>query len=229
LHRRSSTYILLRVVFLRPSQFCSGGWDNAINVWDLTNADTVVSTDEESKEDAQQSKKRKKTDSASAAAPTPVHTPVRSLSGHIGAVTALVYPHPSSLYSGSMDHNLKQWDVESGACTSTWFGRQVVTALDFSLASNVLGSGHHDKVIRIWDPRQSEKEVMKLQMRSHKGWVSGVKFHPSHAHQLASTSYDHSVKIWDMRASLPLFTLQAHTDKALTLDWMDESVDTRAL
>ena len=188
-------------------------------MWDITNSDTLVSADE-----APATKKRKKSDASSSAPSIPSYTPIRSLTGHNAAVTALAYPHPSAIYSGSMDHNIKQWDLVTGACVNTWFGRQVVTSLDFSLESNVIGSGHHDKVIRIWDPRQQEKEAMKLQLKSHKGWVSGVKFHPTRAHQLASCSYDHSVKIWDMRASLPLFTLQAHTDKALALDWMDESV-----
>lgn len=212
----------VRFLSLSLFQFCSGGWDTNVNVWDITDAETKQS---EAAASESQAKKRKKTETAAAAA-TPVYTPLRTMSGHIGAVTSLVYPHPSSLYSGSMDHNLKQWDVETGACTSTWFGRQVVTAIDFSLNANVLGTGHHDKMIRIWDPRQAEKEVMKMQLRSHKGWVSGVKFHPNQPHQLASSSYDNTVKIWDMRSTLPLFTMQAHTDKALTLDWMDESEHT---
>lgn len=200
-------------------------------MWDITNSDTVTAaSSEESKEADQQqaTKKRKTNDAASASTTIPTHQSMRALTGHIGAVTALVYPHPSSLYSGSMDHNLKRWDVETGACTATWFGRQAVMGVDFTLEANVLGTAHQDKCVRIWDPRQQEKEVMKLQLKSHRGWVSSVKFHPTNAHMLASTSYDQTVKIWDMRASLPLFTMQAHTDKVMTCDWMDESVAQRA-
>ena len=139
-------------------------------------------------------------------------------------MTSLVYPHPSALYSGSMDHNIKQWDLGAGgAVARTWFGTKAVTGLDFSTEANVLASAHHDSVVRVWDPRtqQASREVLKLTLKSHKGWVADIKFNPFNAHQLATASYDHTVKVWDLRASLPLFTLRTHTDKALAIDWAD--------
>jgi ribosome biogenesis protein len=34
-----------------------------------------------------------------------------------------------------------------------------------------------------------------------------------------SGSYDGTVKMWDLRSSMPLHTLQAHTDKTLAVDF----------
>lgn len=203
------------------SKFCSGGWDNNISVWDVNNADTALPADGAEAAAAQPSKKQRKN---GATAPVlPSFQPLLSMTGHTGAVTALVYPHPSALYSGSMDHQLKQWDVATGNVTHSWFGTKVVTGIDFNLEANVLASAHHDSIVRVWDPRsqQAAREAIKLQLKSHKGWVAGLKFNPSNAHQLATASYDHTVKVWDLRATLPLFTLRPHTDKVMAVDWMD--------
>lgn len=49
---------------------------------------------------------------------------------------------------------------------------------------------------------------------------TGVSWHPYSPHaQIASGSHDGTVKVWDLRSSLPLFTLTHHTDKVLCVDW----------
>jgi len=207
-------------------RFFSGGWDHTICMWDLTDADTKLDSDNVS--NGGTTKKRKTNASASAAASaaqssaaTPAsHAPVSRLGGHIGAVTTLVSPHPTTLYSGSMDHSIRCWDLATGQTSASWFAPRVITGLDYSLAANLLVTSHQDKLVRTWDPRQSSKENVKHTLRSHKGWVSCVKFAPHSSNLLATGSYDHTVKVWDLRATLPLFTLQRHSDKVMTLDWM---------
>lgn len=65
----------------------------------------------------------------------------------------------------------------------------------------------------------AENDVAQLSLKSHKGWVTAVAWHPETAHMLASSSHDGTVKIWDVRSSVPLFTLKAHKDKALCVSW----------
>ena len=55
--------------------------------------------------------------------------------------------------------------------------------------------------------------VVKLKLAGHTAWVSSVAWAPSSAHTLASAGYDHTVRVWDMRASAPVFTVAAHSDK----------------
>jgi ribosome biogenesis protein YTM1 len=96
--------------------------------------------------------------------------------------------------------------------------------------SGTLASGHNDNIIRLWDTRSSDAEAMKLTLRSHRGWVSGVIWRPNDAHTLASSSYDGTVKIWDIRSSIPLHTLNnVHAgEKALAIDWNINTTATAA-
>ena len=54
---------------------------------------------------------------------------------------------------------------------------------------------------------------------SHTDWIVAAAWHPTSQHHIATASYDHSVKLWDLRAAIPLHTLAAHADKALCVAW----------
>lgn len=105
--------------------------------------------------------------------------------------------------------------------------------LSYSGNSGLIVSGHSDNAIRLWDPRSSihfqhfnfdfkfllgEALVFK-KLVSHKGWVHSVSWKPDSEHVFVSGSYDHTIKIWDIRSTIPLHTLQLHTDKVLCLAW----------
>ena len=54
---------------------------------------------------------------------------------------------------------------------------------------------------------------------SHKTWVSSVHWSPANPFVLASSSHDGNILLWDIRSSLPLYTISAHSkgSKALCL------------
>ncbi|RQM28249.1 hypothetical protein B5M09_000589, partial [Aphanomyces astaci] len=62
--------------------------------------------------------------------------------------------------------------------------------------------------------------LVQATFTSHKQWVSAVEWSPLNAHQFVSSGYDGAVKLWDSRSSIPLFTLAAHTGKALDVAWL---------
>ncbi len=54
---------------------------------------------------------------------------------------------------------------------------------------------------------------------SHTDWISAVAWHPSSEHVVATASYDKTLKLWDLRAAVPLHTMHGHTDKVLCVVW----------
>jgi ribosome biogenesis protein YTM1 len=52
---------------------------------------------------------------------------------------------------------------------------------------------------------------------SHKSWVSSVQWSPSNPFVLASASHDSTIKLWDIRSSLPLYTITAHSKGSKSL------------
>ncbi len=67
--------------------------------------------------------------------------------------------------------------------------------------------------------KTKEGELVRQQFRSHKGVVSHVKWNPENEVQFASASLDNTVRVWDTRSPLPLFTLRSHADKVLCVEW----------
>ncbi|RHY35513.1 hypothetical protein DYB32_000045, partial [Aphanomyces invadans] len=142
---------------------------------------------------------------------------------HTAAVLAVaVDPHQAHvLYSGSMDRSIKLWDLTTERCTQTMTGSSTLSDISVSTNGTIL-SAHPDNHIRLWDPRAAKAGTTLVQatFSSHKQWVSAVEWSPSHAHHFVSAGYDGSVKLWDSRSSIPLFTLAAHTGKALDVAWL---------
>jgi len=54
---------------------------------------------------------------------------------------------------------------------------------------------------------------------SHTDWISSIAWHPTAEHYVVSASYDTSLKLWDLRASIPLHTLEEHSEKVLCVAW----------
>jgi ribosome biogenesis protein len=52
--------------------------------------------------------------------------------------------------------------------------------------------------------------------------MGSVTWHPTTSHVLASVSHDGSLRVWDIRAAHPLATIDAHTDKALAVNYSPE-------
>ena len=53
--------------------------------------------------------------------------------------------------------------------------------------------------------------------KSHKDWILAVAWSPASAHHLVSASQDATLKLWDVRAAVPLHTIEGHTEKARML------------
>ncbi|KAI8919421.1 WD40-repeat-containing domain protein [Powellomyces hirtus] len=207
------------------STFATASYDGSVLLW---------STDPTDVEEVEEPRKRRKVqgDNAASIGSIPVKRAIKRLAGHVGAVSAVTYEKTTdvnaTLYTGGWDHSVRGWDVESSSNTSTMNCEKVILDMDHSDISGLLVSGHTDNLIRLWDPRVKEGLVVKLKLASHSNWVSSVACSPTSAYAFASSSYDSTVKVWDIRSSTPLYTLSGgdaeKDEKVFAVDWVGKYI-----
>lgn len=80
---------------------------------------------------------------------------IRTLSGHSGAITAVVFrPDGEHLASASFDHTVRVWEAGTGRAVCTCRGHlDKVTALAYSPDGTLLASASLDHTLRLWDAR----------------------------------------------------------------------------
>jgi WD40 repeat protein len=136
---------------------------------------------------------------------------LRTLKGHTSSVSAIaVTPDGKYLVSGSVDHTVRVWHLETGKQLFTFTGHsEWVNAIAISPDGNRIISGSSDKTIKIWAWDKGEA-VMTL--TGHTAPVISVVVTPD-GKQIISGSWDKTIKIWDLENGKDLNTLEAHTNQ----------------
>lgn len=114
--------------------------------------------------------------------------------GHVGEVWGVAAsPDGRWIATASHDQTVKIWNAQTKALVHTLSGHGALCwSVAFSADSKYLAMGAGDVIV--WEA-ETGKEVRCF--RGHKQLVTGVAFHPRFG-WLASSSYDGSVRLWDV-------------------------------
>ena len=200
-------------------RFASGACDGTVKVWHYNAAAANANAD--SSEGG--GKRRKVGASGSAAAAVAARDLAAdvTLTGHTDRVETLCWAGDSCIVSGSWDRSLRTWDVERCCVVRTTNCDKVVCAVAAAAQGNLLASAHADAVVRIWDERVGQSARVSGNsagagsagmlhasvLRSHDEWVSSLAWAPDSERLLLSGAHDGTVKVWDIRSSVPLQTV----------------------
>ena len=193
----------------------SGDWDGKLCLWSL---DAGKLGGGGGGGDAASAKKRKTgTEAGALTAGVTTVAPKSTTKLHASCVSGLAWSSasPNIMYSGSWDYSVKAFDANREDVILTLNGSRVVSCLAKSSHSEVLATGHPDCHVKLWDVRvnKSVGAVMTADdslKPDHGAWVTGVTWDDVRPFNLATASQDGTVKAWDVRCSLPLYTLKAH-------------------
>ena len=201
-------------------KFCVSGWDAAISLWSV----------EESFGQEPPGKRQRVAEAGPSQASA---RPVGTLAGHTQRVPAVCWADNDNIYSGSWDHTVKCWDVETLTNTHTLHKCNAVNAVavngtgpdadGMGSVATLVACGGSDTVLRVWDPRNRPSDGRAADVTfysKHKGWITALAWCPGREHHLISAAHDGSVALWDLRSSVPLYTLESHRGKALCADWL---------
>ncbi|XP_063791045.1 coronin-7 [Pseudophryne corroboree] len=86
-----------------------------------------------------------------------------------------------------------------------------------------LAIGGEDGRIRVWTiPQDGLKETLTeppLVLTAHNERIYTVRFHPCASDILVSSSYDLTVRVWNLKTGKDVITLQGHKDQIFSLAW----------
>jgi hypothetical protein len=135
--------------------------------------------------------------------------PARQLR-HQGAVYSLALaPDGKLLATGSHDHSIHLWNVDSGKQVRALLGqRGEVCGVAFAPGGRLLASGGHDNVIRLWDVATG-KQLRRCV--GHTQMAPALAFAPD-GKTLASGGHlgDHTIRLWDAGSGKELHCLRGH-------------------
>ncbi|KAI3641302.1 hypothetical protein MIR68_000664 [Amoeboaphelidium protococcarum] len=168
----------------------------------------------------------------------PITRPILNLDGHTGAVVSLKFMsgrNAGKIVSASIDNTIRIWDLEIQSAQQIINCDHSVLCADVHPMSGMLVAGCSNGDIRVWGQSSGDHDeftqIVKMS-RAHSSWVGSVKWNPSTQYNFASSSYDGSVKLWDVRSRSALSVFHSgssahvqtlgnldNVDKVFSVDW----------
>lgn len=113
--------------------------------------------------------------------------------GHTDRITSIAYsPDGHHLATGSADHTVKIWDINTGVCTETIDFPEIVTDFSYSPDGRYLVISSCDKDLELWDVATG---MFIRKLCGHSERVNSVRYSPD-GHTILSGSNDGTAKLW---------------------------------
>ena len=130
------------------------------------------------------------------------------LKGHSDCVLCLINLMDGKLCSGSSDCSIKIWDWEKNICELTLEDNKDWIKCLYQLKNGYILSGLNDGTIKIW-----EKDKNTYNLFGHLGSIRG--FCQINGQYFASSSFDKTIKIWDINNMKCINTLKGHKSNVI--------------
>lgn len=103
-------------------------------------------------------------------------------------------PRECRLASGSDDHTIKLWDLQTGQCLQTLQGHnRAVVSISFHPQGNLIASGSFDRTLKLWD---LQRGINIATLQGHTSPILSATFAPD-GRRLVSSSEDGTIRLWD--------------------------------
>ena len=135
----------------------------------------------------------------------------QTLSGHNDCVLSMIQLRNKNLCSGSADMTMRIWNWESGDCLSIITGNNHWIKCLCELENGYIISGLQNNLIEIWNNKENINEL-----RGHTRSVRSI-CQIGNTNYIASASFDHTIKIWDLDNSQCVKTLDKHTSSVINV------------
>jgi WD40 repeat protein len=139
---------------------------------------------------------------------------------HVGAINNAIWVNEHEVMTTGSDDAFKIFDINTmSAKHFVYFKDSAITSLENQSQSNNTLTGHINGTIRLFDDRLRNKTTSKV-FKSHNNFVSRMKFNPGNSSIFVSSDYTGKVKVWDLRADFPLYSITCHDEeKIFDLMW----------
>lgn len=139
----------------------------------------------------------------------------RIITGHLYDVTCLCVDSGNTFFvSGSLDQNIKLWNLENYALRETFKGH-TAPVYDLIISDRhmtIYSVGGRGEVLE-WDIEEGRKI---REYEGHEGRVNCVAFHPT-ADIFITGGDDFKIRAWDLRTRSAVHLLKGHTDAVTSL------------
>ncbi|CAB4009978.1 notchless homolog 1, partial [Paramuricea clavata] len=151
-----------------------------------------------------------------------------TITGHAEAVLSVAFSNCGRyLASGSGDTTVRFWDLTTETPQFICKGhKHWILCIAWSCDGKKLASGCKNGEIILWKPETGEQ--LGKTLKGHRQWITALSWEPLHRNptcrNLASSSKDSTIKIWDTTTTRLSMTLCGHTQSVTCVKWGGEGL-----